>query len=160
MHVLLGIYLLLSLAFRSFKISNIIMLNLPFALVGGIFAIALTGGVISIASVIGFITLFGISTRNTILLVNKFVDIQKEDPLLPIDLVIKKGAQDRLTPILMTALAAAFAMLPLALFPGAGREIEHPLAIVILGGMISATVLTLLVIPVVYKRFVAGYNKL
>ncbi len=154
--VLLGIYLLLSLAFRSFKISNIIMLNLPFALVGGIFAIALTGGVISIASVIGFITLFGISTRNTILLVNRFFDIQKEDPSLSIDLVIKKGAQDRLTPILMTALAAAFAMLPLALFPGAGREIEHPLAIVILGGMVSATVLTLLVIPVVYKKFVGS----
>ena len=153
--VLLLIYVLLSLAFKSFRVSSVIMLNLPFALVGGIFAIALTDGVISIASVIGFITLFGISTRNTILLVNRFFDIQKENPKLPINEVIEQGALDRLTPILMTALTAAFAMLPLALFPGAGREIEHPLAIVILGGVFSATVLTLFVIPVVYKKFVS-----
>ena len=152
--VLLLIYLLLSLAFKSFKIATIIMTNLPFALIGGVFVIALTGGILSIASVIGFITLFGLSTRNSILLVNRFVDIQKENPKLLIDEVIKKGALDRFSPIMMTALAAAFAMLPLALFPGTGREIEHPLAIVILGGMFSATALTLLVIPVVYKRFV------
>ncbi|MBI3591618.1 MAG: efflux RND transporter permease subunit [Candidatus Melainabacteria bacterium] len=152
--VLLLIYILLSLAFKSFKISTIIMINLPLALIGGVIAIALTSGFLSIASVIGFITLFGISTRNTILLVNRFFDIQKENPGLSIDEVIKQGALDRLPPILMTALAAALAMLPLALFPGAGREIEHPLAIVILGGMFSATVLTLFVVPVVYKRFV------
>lgn len=152
--VLLGIYLLLSLAFKSFKVATIIMINLPLALIGGVIAIALTSGVSSIASAVGFITLFGLSTRNSILLVNRFFDIQKENPNLPIDSVIKQGALDRLPPILMTALTAAFAMLPLALFPGAGREIEHPLAIVILGGMFSATALTLLVIPVVYKRFV------
>ncbi len=153
--VLVLIYILLSLAFKSFKVATIIMFNLPFALVGGIIAIALTNGTLSIASVIGFITLFGISTRNAILLVNRFVDIQTENPSLPIDAVIKQGALDRLPPILMTALTAALAMLPLALFPGAGREIEHPLAIVILGGMFSATTLTLLVIPVVYKKFMA-----
>ncbi len=152
--VLITIYVLLSFAFKSFKVSSIIMINLPLALVGGIFAIALTGGVLSIASLIGFITLFGISTRNTILLVNRFFDIQKENPDLPIESVVKQGALDRLPPILMTALTAMLAMLPLALLPGAGREIEHPLAIVVLGGMISATALTLLVIPVVYKRFV------
>jgi len=152
--VLFGIYLLLSFAFKSLKVATAIMINLPLALIGGVFAVALTSGVLSIASVIGFITLFGISTRNTILLVNRFFDIQKENPTLSIDEVIKKGALDRLTPILMTGLTAAFAMLPLALFPGAGREIEHPLAIVILGGMFSATVLTLLVIPVIYKKFV------
>lgn len=155
--VLLLIYVLLSLAFKSFKVSTVIMVNLPLALIGGIFAIALSDGVLSVASVIGFITLFGISTRNTILLVNRCFDIQKENPNMKIDDVIKQGALDRLTPILMTALTAAFAMLPLALFPGAGREIEHPLAIVILGGMFSATALSLLVIPVVYKRFV-GQN--
>jgi len=152
--VLITVYILLSFAFKSFKVSSIIMINLPLALVGGIFAIALTGGVLSIASLIGFITLFGISTRNTILLVNRFFDIQKENPDLPIESVVKQGALDRLPPILMTALTAMLAMLPLALLPGAGREIEHPLAIVVLGGMISATALTLLVIPVVYKRFV------
>ena len=151
--VLILIYILLSVAFKSFKIATIIMFNLPFALVGGIIAIALTSSTLSIASVIGFITLFGISTRNAILLVNRFFDIHKENPSLPIDEVVKQGAQDRLPPILMTALTAALAMLPLALFPGAGREIEHPLAIVILGGMFSATTLTLLVIPVVYKKF-------
>ncbi len=151
--VLAAIYLLLSLAFKSLKVATIIMLNLPLALIGGVVAVAITSKVFSIASMIGFITLFGLSTRNSILLVNRFYDIQKENPKMPIDEVVKQGALDRLSPILMTALTAAFAMLPLALFPGAGREIEHPLAIVILGGMFSATALTLLVIPVVYKRF-------
>ncbi len=152
--VLAGIYLLLALAFKSFKVASVIMINLPLALIGGVFATAITGGVLSIASIVGFITLFGLSTRNSILLVNRFHDIQQENPNMEMDDVIKQGALDRLSPILMTAFAAAFAMLPLALFPGAGREIEHPLAIVILGGMFSATALTLLVIPVVYKRFV------
>ncbi|MBI2995081.1 MAG: efflux RND transporter permease subunit [Candidatus Melainabacteria bacterium] len=151
--VLVGIYLLLSLAFKSFKIATIIMINLPLALIGGVLAIAMFDGVLSIASIVGFITLFGLSTRNSILLVNRFFDIQRENPKLPIDEVIKRGALDRLPPILMTALTASFAMLPLALFPGAGREIEHPLAIVILGGMFSATALTLLIIPVIYKEY-------
>lgn len=150
--VLLSIYFLLSIAVKSFKVGTIIMINLPLALVGGIFGILLTSKVISIGSIIGFITLFGISTRNCILLVNRFIDIKNENPGLYIDEVIKQGAQDRIRPILMTALTTAFAMLPLALFPGAGTEIEHPLAIVILGGMISATALTLFVIPVVYKK--------
>lgn len=153
--ILACIYLLLSRAFKSLKVATIIMLNLPLALIGGVIAIAITSKVFSVASMIGFITLFGISTRNSILLVNRFYDIQRENPNMLMDDVIKQGALDRLAPILMTALTAAFAMLPLALFPGAGREIEHPLAIVILGGMFSATTLTLLVIPVVYKKYVS-----
>ena len=152
--VLLSIYLLLSIAFKSFKVSAVVMANLPFALIGGVFAIAITSGLLSLAAIIGFITLFGVSTRNCILLVNHYFDIQRNNPNLKIDDVIKQGAMDRLAPILMTALTTSFAMLPLALFPGAGREIEHPLAIVIVGGMISATLLTLLVVPVMYKRFV------
>ena len=151
--VVLFIYLMLSLAFKSFKTSLIIMLNLPLALIGGVIAIVLTSGIVSIASVIGFITLFGISTRNTILLVNRFIDLKKENPDLGIEKIIELGTQDRLAPILMTALAAACGMLPLALFPQAGTEIEHPLAIVILGGMISATFLTLIVIPLMYRKF-------
>lgn len=149
--ILIAIFLILAFAFKSFKIATIIMANLPLALIGGVLAIALSGEVISIASMIGFITLFGLSTRNSILLVHRFVDIEKEQPELNIDEVIKHAALDRLAPILMTALTAAFAMLPLALFPGAGREIEHPLAIVILGGLFSATALTLLALPVAYK---------
>lgn len=156
--VLVGIYILLSIAFKSFNISGIIMMNLPFALIGGILAVVLTNGVISIATVVGFITLFGISTRNTILLVNRFIDIRNENPRMSIDEVVKKGSMDRFVPIMMTALCAAFAMLPLAIFPGAGREIEHPLAIVILGGMFSATVLTLFIIPVIYKKMEAEKN--
>lgn len=152
--VLLSIYLLLSIAFKSFKVSAVVMANLPFALIGGVFAIAITSGLISLAAIIGFITLFGVSTRNCILLVNHYFDIQKNNPNLNIDEVIKQGSMDRLAPILMTALTTSFAMLPLAMFPGAGREIEHPLAIVIVGGMISATLLTLLVVPVMYKRFI------
>lgn len=152
--VLSVIYLLLSLAFKSIKIATIIMFNLPLALIGGVIAVVITSKVFSIASMVGFITLFGLSTRNSILLVNRFYDIQKENPELSMDEVIKRGALDRLSPIIMTALTAAFAMLPLALFPGAGREIEHPLAIVVLGGMFTATALTLFVIPVMYKKFV------
>ena len=152
--ILLGIFLLLSLAFKSFKISLVVMINLPLALIGGVIATFLTSGVLSIASIIGFITLFGISTRNSILLVTRFFNIQKENPSLNIDDTIKQGSLDRLSPILMTATTTAFSMMPLALFPGAGMEIENPLAIVILGGIISSTMLTLFVIPVVYRKFV------
>ncbi len=154
--VLIAIFMILAFAFKSFRIATIIMGNLPLALIGGVLAIAISGEVVSIASIIGFITLFGLSTRNSILLIHRFVDIEEEQPNLHIDEVIKQGALDRLAPILMTALTAAFAMLPLALFPGAGREIEHPLAIVILGGLFSATALTLLAIPVAYKYWQRG----
>ena len=148
--VLLGILAILTYAFRSFLKALLIMLNLPLALIGGVFALFLSGQELDIASLIGFVTLFGISTRNGIMLVSSFEKLENEHPEYNSLQVITEGTLDRLVPVLITALCAALAMLPLALFPGSGKEIEHPLAIVILGGMFTSTSLTLLIIPLGY----------
>ena len=146
---ILGAFALLWMAFRSWRSAILVLLNLPLAMVGGVLAILCTGGVMSVASMIGFIALFGISTRNGILLVSHYNRLASEGkPLID---VLRRGSLDRLSPVLMTALAATLGMLPLALLGGAGREIERPLAIVVLGGMVTSTVLTLLVIPALYK---------
>ncbi len=146
---LLGVFGLLWMAFRSWRSALLVILNLPLAMVGGVLAILFTGGVMSVASMIGFITLFGISTRNGILLVCHYNRLASEGKSL-ID-VLRRGSLDRLSPVLMTALAATLGMLPLAMLGGAGREIERPLATVVLGGMVTSTILTLLVIPALYQ---------
>lgn len=148
---IIGIFLLLFAAFRSFKAAFLVLLNLPLALVGGIWAIVLSGGVLSVGSLLGFITLFGISTRNGIMLVTHFNQLLSEG--VPFDEVLTEGALDRLSPVLMTALTAALGLLPIAILGGAGRELEQPLAVVILGGMISSTVLTLIVVPALFRCF-------
>jgi nickel/cobalt tolerance cation efflux system protein len=127
------------------------MLNLPLALVGGIVSILLTGGVMSIASLIGFITLFGVAVRNGLLLVDNYNHRFAQG--IPLKTVIIGGSLDRINAILMTALTSALGMLPLALASGAGNEILQPLAIVVLGGLFTSTVLTLLVIPALYAQF-------
>jgi CzcA family heavy metal efflux pump len=144
-----GIYLLLLAAFRNAKAALLVLLNLPFALVGGIWAIVLSKGVLSVGSLLGFITLFGISTRNGIMLVTHFKHLLGEGQSF--DDALFHGALDRLSPVLMTALTAALGLLPIAILGGAGRELEQPLAVVILGGMISSTILTLLVVPALFK---------
>lgn len=148
---LLGMFLLLSLAFRSIRAAIIIMANLPLALVGGIWAVLFSGAVLSVGSMVGFMTLFGISTRNGIMLVSHFNQLMEEGGTL--EEVIKHSALDRLSPVLMTALAASLGVLPIAVLGGAGRELEQPLAIVILGGMVTSTALTLVVIPALLKLF-------
>jgi CzcA family heavy metal efflux pump len=147
----IGILLLLFAAFRSFRASSLVLLNLPLALIGGIWAIVFSGGVLSVGSLLGFITLFGISTRNGIMLVTHFKQLLSEG--MPYDQVLKQGALDRLSPVLMTALTAALGLLPIAILGGAGRELEQPLAVVILGGMISSTLLTLIVVPALFQCF-------
>lgn len=143
------ILLLLYYEFKSIKLSAIVLLNLPLALIGGILIVYFTSGVISIASTIGFISLFGIAARNGILLISRYEDLKKEG--LKGFLLLKKGATDRLNPILMTAFTTGLALVPLALKSNeAGNEIQSPMAVVILGGLLSATVLNLLVIPCVY----------
>jgi nickel/cobalt tolerance cation efflux system protein len=127
------------------------MLNLPLALVGGVVAVLLTGGVLSVASLIGFITLFGVAVRNGLLLVDNYNRRHAEGQ--PLKEVIEGGSLERLNAILMTALSSALGTLPLALAFGAGNEILQPLAIVVLGGLITSTALTLLVIPALYARF-------
>ncbi len=143
------IFLMLFQEFRSLSLACIILINLPLALIGGAFAIAITSGNLSIPAIIGFITLFGIATRNGILLISRYQSLQKKEENL-IECIIK-GSVDRLNPILMTAFTAAFALIPLAMRGNeAGNEIQSPMAIVIIGGLISATLLNLYVIPVVY----------
>ena len=146
--VLIGICVLLFLGIGSFRLSLLVMLNLPLALIGGIVSIFLTGGVLSIPSMVGFILLFGIAVRNGIILVTHINTLRSEGMSL-YDAVIK-GAEERISPVLMTALTTGLGMLPLALAHGSGAELQKPLAIVISGGMITATFLTLIVLPVLY----------
>lgn len=147
---ILIIFLLLYFEFNNLKLAGIVLLNLPLALIGGILIVYLTSGIVSIASTIGFISLFGIATRNGILLISHYQDLKDSD--YAADERILKGSIDRLNPILMTALTTTLALVPLALQPGeAGNEIQSPMAVVILGGLLSATVLNLFVVPCVYK---------
>ncbi|WP_423127880.1 efflux RND transporter permease subunit [Gaoshiqia sp. Z1-71] len=144
------IFLLLYHEFKNVKLAGIILLNLPMALIGGVFAIRLTSGMISIPAIIGFITLFGIATRNGILLVSRFQ--QMEEQALPLNEILIRGSIDRLSPILMTALTAALALIPLAIQGDApGNEIQSPMAKVILGGLLSSTLLNIYLVPVIYQ---------
>ena len=146
---ILLILLILYHEFRSMSLSGIIMLNLPLAIIGGIIAIRFTSGVISIPAIIGFISLFGIATRNGILLVSHYNQLQNEGLNLTDSIV--QGSLNRLNPILMTALTSALALIPLAVngdLPG--NEIQSPMAQVILGGLLSSTLLNGFVVPVVY----------
>jgi CzcA family heavy metal efflux pump len=146
---ILVIFVILFQEFKSFKLAGVILLNLPLALIGGVVAIKLTSQVISIPSIIGFITLFGIATRNGILLVSRYSHLRKEGRNLRETVI--SGSADRLNPILMTALASALALIPLALGGDKpGNEIQSPMAIVILGGLVTSTLLNLIVIPSVY----------
>jgi len=146
---LLIIFLLLYQEFNNVKMAGIILLNLPLALIGGVLSIWFTSGIISIPSIIGFITLFGIATRNGILLVSRY-QVLREQGVNLYDTVIN-GSLDRLNPILMTALTTALALIPLALTGDLpGNEIQSPMAKVILGGLLSSTLLNIFIVPVVY----------
>ena len=146
---ILVIFVILFQEFHSGQLAGVILLNLPLALIGGVVAIWLTSRVISIPSIIGFITLFGIATRNGILLVSRYNHLRKEGRELKETII--EGSADRLNPILMTALASALALIPLALGGNKpGNEIQSPMAIVILGGLVTSTLLNLIVIPSVY----------
>ncbi len=146
---LLVIFLLLFNEFKSLKTASIILLNLPLALIGGVFSIWVTSGILSIPAIIGFITLFGVATRNGILLVSRYQSLQEEGR--PIRETILEGSVDRLSPILMTALTAGLALIPLAIAGDLpGNEIQSPMAKVILGGLLTSTLLNIFVVPVVY----------
>lgn len=145
------IAVLMYFAVKSVAGMLMILVNLPLALVGGVFSIALTGGIVSVASLVGFITLFGVATRNGLLLVENYN--AKLAQGLSIQDVILEGSMERLVAILMTALTSALGMLPLIIGTGAGKEILQPLAIVILGGLFTSTALTLLVLPSLYSLF-------
>ncbi len=148
---LVVIAVLMYFAVQSVSAMVMIMLNLPLAITGGIFSVALGGGILSVASMVGFITLFGVATRNGLLLVDNYN--QKIAAGMPIKQVIFDGSTERLVAILMTAFTSALGMVPLAFGTGTGKEILQPLAIVVLGGLFSSTALTLLVLPALYSQF-------
>ena len=151
--VVAGIAVLLVVALGSWRAALIVLANLPLALIGGVFAVWLAGGVLSVASLVGFITLFGIATRNGLMLLSHY------QHLLAIEgasfrEAVTRGSEERLAPVLMTALTAGLALIPLvARGAEPGNEIQAPMGVVILGGLISSTFLNMVVIPALYARF-------
>ncbi|HDZ58867.1 MAG TPA: efflux RND transporter permease subunit, partial [Ignavibacteriales bacterium] len=154
---LLLIFLLLFTSFNSLKNSILILSNIPLALVGGIVGLWLTGQNLSVPASVGFIALFGIALLNGIVLVTYMNQLMKEG--LPVDEASIRGASLRLRPVLMTALAAALGMIPLLFSTGIGSEVQKPLATVVVGGLVTSTVLTLLVLPALYKWFAIDVEK-
>ncbi len=151
--VIVGIVLILMTAFKSFQDALVIMLNLPFALVGGVAGVFLSGGTLSVASIIGFITLFGIATRNGIMLVSHVKHLKEVEGETDPRRAVLRGASERVSPILMTALAAGLALIPVALGAGKpGSEIQAPMGMVILSGLFTSTLLNMIVIPSVLSR--------
>lgn len=149
---LAAIVLLLYMEFRSVRQSLLVMVNLPLALVGGVFAVLVTGGVLNIATLVGFITLFGIAVRNGILMVSHYNQLLSEGE--PLREAVWRGSMERLNPVFMTALTAGLALLPLALSGGEpGNEIQSPLAVVVLGGLLTSLALNMVVVPVLYLRY-------
>ncbi|MBN8890470.1 MAG: efflux RND transporter permease subunit, partial [Rhodospirillales bacterium] len=150
----IGIVLLLSIVTGHWHNLVLILINLPFAFVGGVFAVALTGGLLSLGSLVGFVTLFGITLRNSILMISHYEHlVTVEGRAWTLETAVE-GAADRLVPILMTSLVTGLGLLPLALGASEpGREIEGPMAIVILGGLITSMALNLLVLPTLALRY-------
>jgi CzcA family heavy metal efflux pump len=149
-----GLFMLLVLAFGRARDAVIVMVNLPLALIGGVAGVYLAGGVLSIASIIGFITLFGIATRNGIMLVSHIQHLMTEEGVSDFRAAVERGAHERLVPILMTAMAAGLALIPLALGGGkTGSEIQTPMAIVILSGLTTSTLLNMFVVPTLFLRY-------
>lgn len=152
--VVIGIFALLFVAFGSARDALLVMLNLPLALIGGVAGVFLAGGVVSVASIVGFITLFGIATRNGVMLVAHIRRLSLEEGVTHLREAVERGARERLLPILMTALATGLALVPLARSAGQpGSEIQAPMAIVILCGLVTSTLLNMFVVPALYLRF-------
>ena len=149
---LVGIFILLYLDFRSARLSLLIMLSVPMACVGGIAAVLVSGGDVSLGSLVGFVTVFGIAIRNGILLVRHYAHLRGVEEVPFGHELILRGAAERLSPILMTAFATGLALVPLVIMGDRpGHEIEHPMAVVILGGLVSSTFLSLVLLPVLYQ---------
>ena len=129
--------------------ATIILLNVPFALIGGILALLITGINFSISAGVGFIALFGVSIQNGVILVHIFEENMRKG--MPLILAVREGAISRLRPVVMTALMAALGLLPAALSSGIGSETQKPLAVVVIGGLISATILVLLILPAIFE---------
>lgn len=151
--VVAGILVILFLSFRSFRNALLIMINLPLALIGGVVAVFVSGGVLSVASLVGFITLFGIATRNGIMMISHYEHLRTVEGA-SFEEAVARGSMERLSPVLMTALCAGLALVPLVL-AGAepGNELQAPMGVVILGGLLTSTALNMIVVPALYTRF-------
>jgi Cu/Ag efflux pump CusA len=148
------VFLILLLSFENARLAVLGFLTLPSALVGGILAAYFTGGVVSLGSLIGFMTVFGIAARNKIMLINHYQHLERYEGMEFGPALALRGARERLSPILMTALATGLALVPLIITGDIpGHEIEYPMAIVILGGLITSTLLNLFVVPSLYLAF-------
>ncbi len=150
----IAIFLLLQASFRSFRLAILSFVTLPMALVGGAIAAWIAGGVLSIGSLVGFYTVFGIAARNGILMINHFQHLEADEHEAFGSELVLRGARERLSPILMTTLATGLALVPLVVAGDVpGHEIEHPLAVVVVGGLVTSTLLNLFVLPSLYLRF-------
>ncbi len=151
---LIGIFLILYTDFGSARLALLVFAGLPFALIGGVLFVVLSGGVLSLGSLVGFVTVLGVAARNSIMLLSHYKHLEfAENQPFNLDLVIR-GAKERLAPILMTALATALALLPIIVGGNRpGQEIENPMALVIFGGLLTSTLLNLLVMPIMYWKF-------
>jgi cobalt-zinc-cadmium resistance protein CzcA len=145
------IFGLLYLTFRSIRLASLVLVNLPFALIGGVVALYMTGLYLSVPASVGFVVLFGVAVLNGVVLVSHIAKLRAsgDEPAE----AIRKGAEDRLRPVIMTASIAVFSLIPMLLASGPGSEIQRPLATVVVGGLITSTLLTLLVLPALYGLF-------
>ncbi len=150
----IGIVLILYVDFQSWRLTALVTVTLPFALIGGVAGVLLTGGVLSLGSLVGFVTVLGIAARNGIMLVSHYRHLEEVEGVPFSRELVLRGAEERLSPILMTALATGLALVPI-IFGGIkpGQEIEHPLAVVILGGLVTSTLLNVFLLPPLYARF-------
>jgi CzcA family heavy metal efflux pump len=156
----LGILLMLQASFRSWRLAGLAFLALPAALVGGVIAAFVGGGVISLGTLVGFLTVLGIAARNGIMLINHYQHLEQHEGMRFGTELVLRGARERLAPILMTALVTGLGLLPLVVAGDLpGHEIEHPMAVAILGGLVTSTLLNLFVIPTLYLRFAKGSTR-
>ncbi len=145
------ILLLLFVTFRSIRLALLVIFNLPFALIGGVFALYFSGLYLSVPASVGFIVLFGVAVLNGVVLVTHIAQLRHEG--MPVDEAIVRGSQDRLRPVLMTASIAVFSLIPMLYATGPGSEVQRPLATVVVGGLLTSTFLTLIVLPILYRWF-------
>jgi cobalt-zinc-cadmium resistance protein CzcA len=145
------ILLLLFVTFRSIRLAVLVIMNLPFALIGGVFALSVSGLYLSVPASVGFVVLFGVAVLNGVVLVSHISQLRQEG--IPVQEAIIRGSHDRLRPVLMTASIAIFSLIPMLYAAGPGSEVQRPLAIVVIGGLITSTFLTLVVLPTLYRWF-------
>jgi Cu/Ag efflux pump CusA len=160
LYSMIGVFFILFAAFGTWRLATLSFLTLPSALVGGVLAVYFfNDSILSLGSLVGFLTVFGIAARNKIMLIAHYQHLEKEEGVPFGHELIIRGAMERLSPIMMTALATGLALVPLAIAGDIpGHEVEHPMAVVILGGLITSTLLNLFIVPVLYLHFGKAWN--